>query len=70
MSTGLTRSDRAGHDPDPNGDPRNQEPSEELPPPVNLIDTGHSRGLLEAVLQEALAGRLPERPEESHAVIA
>jgi hypothetical protein len=40
------------------------------PEPINLIDTGHSRGLLEAVLQEALAGRLPERPEESHAVIA
>ncbi len=28
------------------------------------------RGLLEAVLQEALAGRLPERPEERHAAIA
>lgn len=26
-----------------------------------------SRGLLEAVLQEALAGRLPKRPEQSHA---
>ena len=28
------------------------------------------RGLLEAVLREALVGRLPERPEERHAAIA
>jgi type I restriction enzyme S subunit len=27
------------------------------------------RGLLEAVLREALAGRLPERPEERHAAL-
>jgi hypothetical protein len=27
------------------------------------------RGLLEVVLREALAGRLPERPERSHAAV-
>ncbi len=27
------------------------------------------RGLLEAVQREALAGRLPERPESSHAAL-
>jgi type I restriction enzyme S subunit len=27
------------------------------------------RGLLEAVLREALVGRLPERPEERHAAL-